>query len=289
MATTYTARPIKGKRKRRTKAQMETLRDGLYDLACEYEPLTVRQLFYRAVATGLIDKTQTDYNNVVVRLLGQMREEKRIPFSWVVDNTRWMRKPQTHSSLRSMLDRTVRTYRRALWDNQHVYVEVWCESDSIAGVLYPVTQEFDVPLMPCGGQPSKSFVYGAAEAMADEDVPCYVYYLGDYDRSGVIISDRIERDLRRYLPDDAEFYFERVAINEDQIAEYDLPTRPPKDKRDGWTQTVELEAMTSADLQELCRNCIEQHIDQDVLERTRLVEEAERGTLETIIANLDVA
>jgi len=266
---------------------MTALRDGLYQLAEENQPLTIRQLFYRAVATGLIDKTQNNYTNVVVRLLGEMREQKRVPFEWIIDNTRWMRKPQTYSSLQSMLETTAHTYRRAIWNEQDVYVEVWCESDSIAGVLYDVTDEFDCALMPCGGQPSKSFLFSGAEHMSELDVPCFAYYFGDYDRSGMQISERIGRDLLRYLPDDADFHFERVAINEQQIEEYGLPTRPAKDGRDGWEHTVELEAMTTPQLQGICRDCIEQHVDTDRLNRLRTVEAAERQTLRSFLAGLD--
>lgn len=278
----YEARQIK--RRRRTKSQMQELRDGLRALAWEHQPLTIRQLFYRAVATSLIDKSQAEYNNVVVRLVGQMREDDVLPFEWIVDNTRWMRKPNTHGSLATMLRRSASTYRRSVWDDQDTYVEIWCESDSVAGILWPVTEKYDVPLMPCSGQPSKSFLKSAAEQMIAEDRPCFVYYFGDYDRAGMQISARIDRDLVRYLGNSIEFRFERVAINTAQITEYDLPTRPPKDKRDGWTETVELEAMTTETLQGICRDCIERHIDQDRLDRLRVVEDAERDTLSRIAA-----
>jgi hypothetical protein len=273
---------------------MGTIRDGLRDLAEENQPLTIRQLFYRAVATGLIDKTQAAYNQLVVRLMGQMREDGTIPFAWIIDNTRWMRKPTTYHGLRSMLVRTHQTYRRAIWDEQDATVEIWCESDSVAGILWDVTNEYDVPLMPCSGQPSKSFLHSAAENMVNIGGPWFIYYFGDYDKTGMDISARIERDLTRYterqLDDDVfiNFTFERVAINEAQIRKFNLPTRPPKDKRGGFTKTVELEAMTTAQLQHLCRQSITRHIDWRRLEALREVEDAERNTLATIIKNLEL-
>ena len=283
----YTPTPIK--RNRRTKSEMIRLRDGLSALAERHNPLTIRQLFYRAVATSLIDKTQKEYDNVVVRLVGLMREEGTIPFEWIIDNTRWMRKPNTHHGLESMLVHTQRTYRRSIWDDQQAYVEIWCESDSIAGILYDVTEEFDVPLMPTGGQPSKSFLWAGAQNLADKSVPCFVYYFGDYDKAGMDISRRIETDIRRYLPQRSEFHFARVAINEDQIAQFKLPTRPPKDKKSGFTETVELEAMTTEDLHAICRGCIEQHIDFELLARLKETEAMERETLATIISRLEYA
>ncbi|MBX3420531.1 MAG: DUF2399 domain-containing protein [Pirellulaceae bacterium] len=266
---------------------MTSLRQGIYDLAKEFQPLTVRQLFYRAVAANLIDKTQKAYNQDIVRLVGLMREEGRLPFEWVIDNTRWMRKPRTYGSLESMLYHSQRTYRRAIWDDQNAYVEIWCESDSIAGVLYDVTQEFDVPLMPCSGQPSKSFLHSAAENIAIQDKPCFLYYFGDYDKAGMDISKRIARDFKRYLPSGCEWHFERVALNKEQIREFNLPTRPPKDRRGGFTETVELEAMTTQQLHTICRACIEQHINPHTLSATKLVEMSERQTLAQIIENLE--
>lgn len=37
--------------------------------------------------------------NIVVRLLGIMRREGELPFSWIADNTRRIRKSRTYSSL----------------------------------------------------------------------------------------------------------------------------------------------------------------------------------------------
>ena len=109
--------------------------------------MTVRQVFYRLVSSGVIPKTEASYKNIVVRLLGIMRREGDLPFRWIADNTRWMRKPSTYSSLEHALDNTIATYRRALWDQQDSYVEIWLEKDALAGVLYDVTAEWDVPLM----------------------------------------------------------------------------------------------------------------------------------------------
>ncbi len=279
--------PRRIKRVRRTKVEMTALRQSIYDLAKEFQPLTVRQLFYRAVATYLIDKSQKAYNEVIVRLVGLMREEGQLPFEWIVDNTRWMRKPRTYGSLQGMLYHSQQTYRRAIWNDQDAYVEIWCESDSIAGVLYDVTEEYDVPLMPCSGQPSKSFLHSAAENIAQQEKPCFLYYFGDYDKAGMDISKRIARDFERYLPSGCQWHFERVALNEDQIREFSLPTRPPKDSRGGFTETVELEAMTTQQLHGICRRCIEQHIDPHTLSATKLVEASERATLSQILENLE--
>src|SRR5690348_11692411 len=133
----YGARPTK--RSRRTRAGMETIRDGIRAALAQDHPMTVRQLFYRLVSGGAIEKTESEYKSTVVRLTGEMRLAGEIEFGWIADNTRWMRKPRTHSSLEHALNETARTYRRSVWDDQDVYVEVWLEKDALAGVLVDVT------------------------------------------------------------------------------------------------------------------------------------------------------
>ena len=162
--------------------------------------MTVRQVFYQAVSAGLIAKTEREYKNSIVRLLGKMRILGDIPWGWIADSTRWMRKPQTFSSLEAALERTARTYRRALWDTQPVHVEVWSEKDALAGVLYEETERWDVPLMVTRGYPSLSYLYEAAEAVEAEEKPTFVYYFGDYDPSGLDISRNVEERLREFAP-----------------------------------------------------------------------------------------
>jgi hypothetical protein len=83
---------------------MEAMKIALLGIVGAHQPATVRQIYYLAVSAGIVDKTEASYKNVVVRLLGQLRLEGRLPFSWLVDNTRWMRKPTSWSSLEKPSD-----------------------------------------------------------------------------------------------------------------------------------------------------------------------------------------
>jgi hypothetical protein len=276
---TYETSPIK--RKRRTKADISRLCQSLYNIAWEIEPATVRQLFYQATVQQILPKTEASYK-LVCRMLTIMRRAGDLPYDWIADNTRWQRKPRTYSSLSQMLETTKRTYRRALWDDQDVYVEIWCEKEALAGVLYEVTAEWDVPLMVTKGYPSVSFLHSAAEAIASQDTPTHIYYFGDWDPSGTDIDRFVEQELRRYAPD-SDIAFSREAVLPWQITQMELPTRPTK-KTDSRSKnfkgdSVELDAIRPDLLRQMCRDCIERHIDTEQLERTRRVEEAERETL----------
>jgi hypothetical protein len=280
---TYRSSSIK--RNRRTRADVHHIRKELVEIVSSIEPATVRQVFYQAVSRGLVEKSEAEYKQTICRLLTDMRLDGSLPFGSIADSTRWMRKPKTWSSAEDAIRRTAEAYRRSLWDDQDVYVEIWCEKDALAGVLYEVTAEFDVPLMVTRGYPSLSYLHDAAKTIAREEKPAFLYYFGDYDPSGVDISRNTEARLRQFAPD-ADITFTRVAVTWDQVLTLKLPTRPTKksDVRSAKFahESVELDAISPADLRSMVRECIEQHIDQDALEITQVAELSERQWLKML-------
>jgi hypothetical protein len=261
---------------------MERIRAAIRETLESYHPMTVRQTFYQLTSKGVIDKTEREYKQTVVRLLVDMRMAGDIPFGWIADNTRWMRKPRTHSSMQAALRDCARTYRRALWNDQDVYVEIWTEKDAIAGVLLEETGPWDVPLMVSRGFSSITYLHEAAEAIAEQGKPAFLYYFGDHDPSGVTIDRKIEQRLREFAPG-ADLTFKRVAVTRQQIEEWRLPTRPTK-KTDSRSKSftgrsVEVDAIDPPRLRELVRDCIEGHVDQRQLQITKVAEARERELL----------
>jgi len=280
-AASYSASSIK--RPRRTKAEIGVVRDAIYDVLATDNPMTVRQCFYALTVRQVIDKTEAEYNGTVVRLLTQMRREGVIPYSWIGDNTRWMRKPTTYRGIGDFLRQTAQFYRRDLWVNADCYVEIWCEKDALAGVITEETDPYDVPLMVSRGLSSDTYLQSAAEAIEAEDKPAFIYQFGDHDPSGIWIAKKIEEGLRYHAPD-AEIYFERVAVTPEQIDLWSLPSRPTK--REGNTHargfdgdSVELDAIPVGQLRALVRECIEQHVDDHQLRILKTAEKSERGIL----------
>ena len=223
-AELYRASPIK--RTRATKAAVEARRETLLDIIAVGRPMTVRQVFYQATVHGLVEKAESGYGKVQTDLT-VMRRAGELPYDWLADNTRWQRKPRTFSSVEEALRDTAAFYRKSLWTDADCYVEIWLEKDALSGVIYPVTSMYDVPLMVARGYASLSFLYSAAEYINDLDVPTYIYQFGDFDPSGVNAGEKIEETLRELAPG-ADIVFERIAVTEAQIADWDLPTRPTK-------------------------------------------------------------
>ena len=286
MSTTDALSGMPNKRRRRSPGAMDELRHALVVAVGAEHPTTCRSVFYKLVSAGVIEKDEREYQGTVIRLLTELRRNGSIPFGWITDGTRLRRKPRSFSSLGAMLHNSRELYRRDLWDNQDAYVEIWSEKEAIAGVLYQETFAWDVPLLVCKGYPSISYLHAAAEEIAAQGKPAFLYYFGDWDPSGKNISETVERDLRAFAPR-AEIHFERVAVTPEQIEEWNLPTRPTK-KSDSRSKTfdgrsVEVDAIPTAKLRELAEAAIVQHLDAYALERTRTIEAAERETLDNII------
>jgi hypothetical protein len=56
--------------------------------------MTVRQVFYQATAHHIVEKTEQGYDKVQIAL-ANMRRAGAMPYDWIVDFTRWQRKPRT--------------------------------------------------------------------------------------------------------------------------------------------------------------------------------------------------
>jgi len=249
-------------------------------------PMTVRQMFYALTTRGLVEKTEQGYKRVAYRLL-QTRRLGIIPYDFIADSTRWMRKPKTYESLADFLRESQNTYRHSLWMDRDEYVEIWIEKDALAGVVYEITAKWDVPLMVTRGFPSETFVYEAAQNVKEQGKLAYLYYFGDYDPSGMAISDDLSDRLRKFGVD---AFFERVAVVPSQIVSMNLPTRPTKrsDTRSrNWRGgSVELDAIPANVLREMVEDCITQHIDEAELERIKRIESLERETLATVVKSV---
>ena len=154
----YQASPIK--RNRATKAEMRARADFLISYAKTHSPVTVRQLFYAATVVGLIEKSESGYCKVQAQTLS-LRREGRLPYHCIADATRYMRKAASFDGWEDALADTAKIYRKNLWADTDLEVEIWLEKSALAGVLMPVTEEFDVPLMPTGGYTSETFAHEA--------------------------------------------------------------------------------------------------------------------------------
>ncbi len=284
---TYPACPIK--RSRRTRDDITTIKDAIKEVLANDHPQTVRQVFYQLVTRDMIEKTEKEYQQVVIRLLTDLRLSGAVPFRWIVDSSRITHETQTFDSVADAVQDTAKVYRRSALRDSDVYLEVWVEKEALAGIVYDAASYFDVPVIVSKGMPSLTQLHGSFQNIyraADAGKCSFIYQFGDHDPTGALSPEVIESRIAWFCEraDCAMPTVERCAITREQIKQFRLPTRPTK--RFGNTHaanfkgdSVELDALPSNVLRKLVSDCIERHISSRDVDILREAEESERELL----------
>jgi hypothetical protein len=265
---------------------MEAIRQAIVTAVKKDKPMTVRQVFYRLVVRGVVPKVEGKGYRTVARELRKMRRSGRIPYSWIVDSSRTVRRPNQYGSMEEALEETARAYRRNLWGDLGDYVQVWMEKEALAGVAWEVTDDLGVSLWVARGYSSISYLHTAASylnAALEAGKDAYIYNLGDHDPSGCNAWEKVAEELKGFADHPGRVHFDRAAVTPDQIREMDLPTRPTKksDSRSAGFEgrSVELDAIPPDVLRGIIRDTVEAHIPPHVRRMHEQVEEQERETL----------
>ena len=280
-----------GRPKGRLGAKAQAIRAAVLELADDYDVMTVRQIFYALTVRGVVPKSEKGgYRPVQTQVL-KMRREGLLSWSFIADATRWWRKPETWNSVEDALRQVQRTYRRNLWRSQLLRIEIWLEKDALAGVIAPVTERWDVSLMVSRGTSSATFLHAAMEtarrAWVKAQTRTIVLALYDYDAAGRRAFRAIERAL---FEDDfaaPPTTVDLIAVTEEQIDAWDLPTRPAKatdpEAHKFGAEAVELDAIPPDRLQALVDDAISGLVNEDAWKKEQIAEASEREVLTRLI------
>ena len=291
---------------RASDSDLAHLRRQIVELVARDSPLSLRNIFYRMTDPTLpvtVPKSENGYKRVG-RELKKLRRSGEVSYGAIVDDTRSPSFPPYGGGLpderdaeqvddgpdadaprvdeiREMLRDTARGggYEADIqtnpWFDCGHYVQVWCESKSLSGMISNACHRLGVSLWPSGGSPSLTFVWQASRAVPPNR-DYHVLYIGDLDPKGVEIPVKIERELRRHLPDG--FTFDRVAVNDEHLEEFGLTPMVIKGKN-----TVQAEQMPKAIMVGLLEKAVARYLsDDDRVETRRLddLAEAEQSTPE---------
>ena len=248
--------------------------------------LTLRQLYYQFVARGLRENTDKSYKS-----LGKIISEARLAglISWdgIEDRGRSLSPWLIQERERAVFKDIERRFALDVWQRQDVYIEAWIEKDALSAVLERPCGQFRVPFMACKGYLSSSEAYQAGkrfEAMLEDGRRCVLLHLGDHDPSGIDMTrDNSERvhQLAYAVPGQVEV--RRLALNMDQVEQYDPPTNPTKitdSRADDYIRRFggkswELDALDPSVIGALVTEAVEEFIDPDIWNDT-IQEERER-------------
>lgn len=236
--------------------------------------LTLRQLYYQLVSRGVIPNKQQEYKRIG-SIINDARLAGLIDWNALEDRTRNVHSVNHWNSPEEIIEAVANQYRLDKWRDCSVRPEVWIEKDALVGVIEGVCTEEDVSYFSCRGYTSQSEMWGAAmrflkyyERMHQG---VHVIHLGDHDPSGQDMSRDIEERIRMFLrhhsPEAAnKFDFTRIALNMNQIQQYNPPPNPAKSTDSRFRSYVDVHGDDSWELDALDPTVIADLIRDKVVE-----------------------
>lgn len=270
------------------------------EIIAEYDrqgfTLTLRQLYYQFVARALIPNKQSEYKR-----LGSIINDARLAgmVSWLAieDRTRNVRTVSSWDGPEDIIRSAARSFKLDWWEGQTYHVEVWIEKDALIGVVEPVCDRWRVPYFACRGYTSQSEQWRAGRRFRDAEQAGkqpIVLHLGDHDPSGLDMTrdnqDRLTMFARR-----SGIEVRRLALNWNQVEQYDPPPNPAKetDSRSGpyieqyGESSWELDALDPAVIDQIIDREISTLVDDEILEERKQEEETQRALLEQAVDRWD--
>jgi hypothetical protein len=273
-------------------AKSLALIDACYSILEEIHPATVRAVCYQLFIRKLLPSMAKTCTNRVSTQLVYARKEEIIPWSWIVDETREPEYPGTLENPETFIPVVMQSYRRDRWAQQQHRVEVWSEKGTVRGTLAPVLHDYGITFRVIHGFTSWTQSHEAAEVFRGDPRPLTILYVGDYDPSGMYISE-VDLPENRFAWEGVSIEIRRLAILADEVRRLGLPSFPASDKegdkRYPWFQPYygdlcwELDAMNPNDLRETVKAAIEDYIAWPAWLRCDTVEAAERHSLKHIL------
>ena len=258
----------------------------------EIQPASVRAVCYRLFTEKLIPNMSKGSTDAVGTQLVYARENGLIPWDWIVDETREAETISSWSNPESIIRAAVNGYRKDYWTMQPNWVEVWSEKGTIRGTLAPVLRKYGVTFRVMHGYGSATALHGIAEETADNDKALTVLYVGDWDPSGMQMSEiDIPDRLQRY---GGAASIKRVALDRRDVQPgTDLPffeaTDKSKDPRYQWfrenygAKCWELDALSPVVLRERVEAQILALLDLDAWQHAIAIEKAETDSMKSIM------
>lgn len=276
---------VQGNTLPRMRKSSRALAEHIRATLAEEKPMTLRGLYYRLASAGQIPATPAGYKKLM-RIAGKMRESGDIPLrGWIVDRIRSTLKPSSWSGLADFGETVADAYRKDFWSRMPCHVEIFVEKDAIAGVLQPVTEEYDVRLNVIRGDVSIGFAGEIAGLWNGIRKPIHAAYLGDRDPAGLDIERVLREKLHRYSGREATW--KRLGVLPTDPPDLDLlplPVKLTSSRAAGYIrqhghECYEVDAIPPGVLRARVRDFIDMHIDQDEWDRLMRIERLERESV----------
>ncbi len=251
--------------------------------------LTLRQLYYQFVARDLIENTERSYKSLG-SIINDGRLAGHIDWLAIEDRTRNVSEAPHWDSPAEVIQAARDSYQIDMWADQPRRVEVWIEKEALTGVIHRTCRQLHVPYFACRGYVSQSEQWRAYVRSSQH--PVTILHLGDHDPSGIDMTRDNDDRLNMVFGGDVDMI--RIALNMDQIEQYNPPPNPAKVTdsrfeqylRDYGPESWELDALEPSVINDLITKHVEEIRDDDLFNDAQERYEMDCDILDEIVDNL---
>ena len=241
-------------------------------------PTSGRFLFYECVTRGIISKRGTRPDQIVIKALTYLRKQGFIPWAHIVDETRDLSDFTGSATVADDLLAYLHVAKIDPWHGEAPLILT--ESRSLAGVLRALCGEYRIRIASTNGQVGGFLFTDIAPVLKEWD---RVGYLGDYDLCGGMIENNTKEVLESKV---GVLTWQRLALTEEQVLEYRLPSITKTDKRfkdgGGTHEAVETEALSQSLIVGIVREWLDSLLRRPLAE-IHEAEEEQRERLRRLI------
>lgn len=265
-------------------ALIQLCNEILADMESQGFSITLRQLYYQLVSRAVIENNERSYDNIGA-MVSDARLAGLIDWDSIVDRTRSLKGLPHWNEPGDIIKGAAKQFNYDQWEGQPTRVEVWVEKDALADVIGQACNKLDVPFFSCRGYTSQSEMWGAAQRLMQYSASdVVILHFGDHDPSGLDmtrdITDRLEMFCEHHGFGGRICQVQRVALNMDQIEQYNPPPNPAKLTDCRATKYIaeygheswELDALSPRVISDL----IELNIRKQILDPEKFQQQAER-------------
>lgn len=253
--------------------------------------LTLRQLYYQFVSRDLIANKVTEYKRLG-SIINDARLAGLIDWHSIEDRTRNLAAMPHWDSPESIVGSCAAQFAIDKWERQPLRIEVWIEKEALAGVFERICRDLDIPYLSCRGYTSQSEMWVASQRIlwhCRKGQSVRILHFGDHDPSGLDMTRDIQDRLRIF---GCDMQLERLALNMDQVEQYEPPPNPAKETDSRFAgyierfggESWELDALEPSVLSSLVSDRVLELRDSDLWEATT-AEEAEHKRLLQAVSN----
>ena len=267
--------------------------NGIID---EYEgagiPMSLRQLYYQMVARGHIENTEKSYDRVG-SVINDGRMAGLVSWTAIEDRGRNLLGHETFKTPEGAMQWLSKSkYKIDMWEDQPYRPEVWVEKAALEGVVGTICDKLRVDFFSCRGYNSQSEQWRAGRRLAGyaaKGQRPIIFHLGDHDPSGIDMT-RDNRD-RLSMFAGAPVMVIRLALNMNQVRQYDPPPNPAKlsdsraedyVKEHGYS-SWELDALSPDVIMKLIEEAVTEIRDEKLWAKAELLEQQDQAAIMDMI------